>query len=84
MTTAQVSDQNPILRCWLNGTSSMRWNQTISLYSFDAMETDLVRQFDRLGDEKEKMQVLGQKDKVFQDGCFFSSLLNETRIVRVF
>jgi hypothetical protein len=42
-----------ILRCWLNGTSSMRWNQTISLYSFDAMETDLVRQFDRLGDEKE-------------------------------
>jgi hypothetical protein len=30
----------------------MRWNQTISLYSFDAMGTDLVRQFDRLGDEK--------------------------------
>jgi hypothetical protein len=48
------------------------------------METDLVRQFDRLGDEKEKMQVLGQTDKVFQDGCFFSSLLNQTRIVRVF
>jgi hypothetical protein len=42
----------PILRCWLNGTSSIRWNQTISLYPFDAMETDLVRQFDRLGDEK--------------------------------
>jgi hypothetical protein len=37
---------------WLNGTSSMRWNQTISLYSFDAMGTNLVRQFDRLGDEK--------------------------------
>ena len=30
----------------------MRWNQTISLYSFDAMEKVLVRQFDRLGDEK--------------------------------
>jgi hypothetical protein len=30
----------------------MRWNQTISLYSFDAMGTVLVRQFDRLGDEK--------------------------------
>jgi hypothetical protein len=29
----------------------MRWNQTISLYSFDAMAKDLVRQFDRLGDE---------------------------------
>ena len=31
----------------------MRWNQTISLYSFDAMAKYLVRQFDRLGDEKE-------------------------------
>jgi len=62
----------------------MRWNQTISLYSFDAMETDLVRQFDRLGDEKEKMQVLGKRTKFSRMAVFFSSLLNETRIVRVF
>jgi hypothetical protein len=47
-----VSLLESILRRWLNGTSSMRWNQTISLYSFDAMGTNLVRQFDRLGDEK--------------------------------
>jgi len=74
MRTAQNLNQNPILRCWLNGTSSIRRNQTISLYSFDAMGTGLVRQFDRLGDEKIQMQVLGQKNKVSSEDRFFSTL----------
>lgn len=57
----------------------MRWSQTIPHYSFDAMETSLVRQFDRLGDEKNQMQVPGQKNKVSLEDDFFSTLKLQRR-----